>query len=151
MSACDLIGQARFCAGGMQNTQVSGQVARAAWENGGEMSQPQTTPRRPRHLMDPANLQPQRRDAMSLSSVQRWVMSVLAATTIEHFAAGLIVAAYFLDDGRPGAQAGLLVVAAVVGMFGVAAAFLIHQRRPLTPWLLAGLVPAIVGAYLIYR
>lgn len=87
---------------------------------------------------------------MTLSQVQKWVMSVLAVTTIEHLSAGLVVAAYFLSDGRPGGQAALLVVAGVVGLLAVAAGFLIHGRRPVTPWLLAGLLPALVGVWLIY-
>jgi hypothetical protein len=87
---------------------------------------------------------------MSLSQVQKWVMSVLAVTTIEHLSAGLVVAAYFLSTGRPGARLGLLVIAGIVGMLAVAAGFLIHGRRPLSPWLLAGLVPALVGVWFMY-
>jgi hypothetical protein len=33
-------------------------------------------------------------------------------------------------------------------MVGVAAGFAIHQRSVLTPWLLVGLVPGIVGLWL---
>jgi hypothetical protein len=83
---------------------------------------------------------------MSLSSVQKWVMSILAVTTIEHLAAGIVVAAYFLEDGRDGARAGLLAVAAFFGMVAVAVGFLIHKRNPVSPWLLLGLSPALVGA-----
>ena len=67
---------------------------------------PATPPvRRPRHLLDPSDLQRSHRSSQSstesLTNVQRWVMSVLAATTILHFAAGLVVAAVFLDESRP--------------------------------------------------
>jgi hypothetical protein len=86
---------------------------------------------------------------MSMTSVQRWVMSVLAVTTIGHFSAGLVLAAVFLEDARTGAQIGLDVIAGVVGVLGVAAGFLIHQRKPLSPWLLLGLLPAAVGLYVI--
>ncbi|WP_310964517.1 hypothetical protein [Nocardioides terrisoli] len=108
--------------------------------------------RRARHLMDPANPRPpqQRGGSMSLTQVQKWVMSVLAVTTIEHLSAGIVVAAYFLDADRPGAQAGLIVIAALIGMVAVAAGFLIHKRSPLTPWLVLGWLPAVAGAYLIY-
>ena len=34
---------------------------------------------------------------MSLSTVQKWVLSTLAATTIMHLAIGLVVAAAFSD------------------------------------------------------
>jgi hypothetical protein len=37
----------------------------------------------------------------------------------------------------------------VVGVLGVAAGFLIHQKNPLTPWLVLGLLPAAVGLYFI--
>lgn len=86
---------------------------------------------------------------MSVGSVQRWVMSVLAVTTVGHFAAGLVLAAIFLEDGRPGARVGLVVIAGVVGVLGVAAGFAIHQKSPLTPWLVLGLVPAAVGPFFV--
>ena len=120
-------------------------------------------PRRRRHLMDPANSQrtaPSGAQSgqsagrsggkpMSISSVQRWVMSALALTTIGHFAAGLVVAAIFLEDGRPGARVGLTLIAGVVGVLGVAAAFAIHQKSPVTPWLLVGLLPTAVGLFFV--
>jgi hypothetical protein len=87
---------------------------------------------------------------MSLSQVQKWVMSVLAVTTIGHLAAGLVVAAYFLEDGRPGARIGLLVIAGMFGMVAVVVGLLIHQRRPVTPWLLLGWAPAVAGAVLFW-
>lgn len=115
------------------------------------MSQPDSRPAAPRrkHLMDPANPRPQAsRQSMSMTSVQRWVMSVLAVTTIGHFAAGLVIAAVFLDRGT-GSQVGLDLIAGVVGVLGVAAGFMIHQKKPVTPWLLLGLLPAVVGFYFI--
>lgn len=121
------------------------------WENGSTMTPaPASPPRRARHLMDPDAPRGVRRDPMSLSQVQKWVMSVLAVTTIEHLSAGLVVAAYFLSTDRPGAQAGLLVIAGIIGMLAVVAGFLIHGRRPVSLWLLLGTVPALVGAWFIY-
>ena len=112
------------------------------------MSLPPVPPRR-KHLMDPANPRPQvSRQSMSMTSVQRWVMSVLAVTTIGHFSAGLVLAAVFLDRGT-GSQVALAGIAGVVGVLGVAAGFLIHQKNPLTPWLVLGLLPAAVGLYFI--
>ena len=84
-----------------------------------------------------------------MGSVQRWVMSVLAVTTIGHFAAGLVIAAVYMDSRPVSARVGIDVIAGVVGVLGVAAGFLIHQKSALTPWLLLGLVPAAVGLYLI--
>ena len=114
------------------------------------MSQPApSTPRRRRHLMDPNNPRPQVQGGMSMTSVQKWVMSVLAVTTIGHFSAGLVIAAVFLDTRGVGAQVALDLIAGLVGVLGVAAGFLIHGRRPFTPWLVAGLIPAAIGLYYI--
>ena len=111
--------------------------------------------RRPRHLLDPENLQQSHRSSQSsqesLSSVQRWVMSALAVTTIMHLAVGVVVAAYFIDASRNGARVGLCVIAAVIGMLGVAAARLVHYKTPLSSWLLVGLVPGVVGVWLVLR
>jgi hypothetical protein len=100
--------------------------------------------------MDPANPpRPRPQGSMSMSQVQKWVMSVLAVTTIGHLSAGLVIAAVFLDENRTGARVGLDLIAGVIGVLGVAAGFLIHGRRPFTPWLLAGLIPAAIGLYVI--
>jgi hypothetical protein len=86
---------------------------------------------------------------MAMGTVQRWVMSVLAVTTIGHFAAGLVLAAVFMDRGEQVARVGLVGIAGVVGVMGVAAGFLIHQRSVLTPWLAVGLLPLVVGLWLV--
>jgi hypothetical protein len=86
---------------------------------------------------------------MAMGTVQRWVMSALAVTTIGHFAAGLVVAAVFMDGTEQVARIGLVVIAGVVGVLGVAAAFLIHQKSALTPWLVLGLLPLAVGLYFV--
>ena len=86
---------------------------------------------------------------MAMGTVQRWVMSALAVTTIGHFAAGLVVAAIFMDGTEQVARIGLVVIAGVVGVLGVAAAFLIHQKSALTPWLVLGLLPLAVGLYFV--
>ena len=110
-----------------------------------------TPVRRPRHLLDPNDLHRSHRSSQSstesLTNVQRWVMSVLAATTILHLAAGLVVAAVFMDESRSGARLGLIAIAAIIGILAVATGRLIHARSPFTPWLLAGLLPALVGLW----
>jgi len=85
---------------------------------------------------------------MSLGTVQRWVLSTLVAITILHLSMGLVVAAAFSD--RLDAQIGLLVIGAAFGVVAIIAALLIHQHRLLSPWLLLGLAPSIVGAYFIF-
>jgi hypothetical protein len=101
-----------------------------------------------KHLMDPHNPRPQNREPMSLGRVQKWVLSTLAATTILHLAAGLVVAAVFSE--RVDAQVGLLAIGAAFGVIAILAALIIHQHRLLSPWLLLGLVPSIVGAVVIF-
>ena len=101
-----------------------------------------------KHLMTPGQPRPQQRYSTSLTSVQRWVMSTLVATTILHLAIGMVVAAYFSD--RLDSQIGLLVIAALFGLIAFGAALLIHKRSPWSLWLLPGLLPALVGAYLLF-
>jgi peptidoglycan/LPS O-acetylase OafA/YrhL len=84
---------------------------------------------------------------MTLGGVQRWVLSTLTATTIGHFAGGLVLAAVFVDESRLDARIGLLALAAVVGLLAMAAALIIHQRSLLSPWLMLGVVPALIGTY----
>jgi len=109
-------------------------------------------PRRARHLMDPS--QPRKptspEDLARLDRVQKWVLSVLTVTTIGHLALGLVLAALTITEDSPGAQVGLCVLASVTGVIAVAAGFAIHRRAPLTPWLLLGLIPGIVGLVLAF-
>lgn len=115
------------------------------------MTQQPAAPRRPRHLIDPDNPRPaQRRDSMSLTQVQRWVMSSLALTTILHFAAGLVVAAVFLEESRTDGRIALNILAGAVGVMSVAAFRLIHQKNPLSPWLLVGLLVMPVGFWFTF-
>jgi len=85
---------------------------------------------------------------MSLGRVQRWVISTLAVTTILHLAVGLVVAAMFIDDSRLDSRIGLLCIAGAFGVISVLAGLAIHGQRLLSPWLLLGPLPAVVGAYL---
>ena len=106
--------------------------------------------KRRRHLMDPAAPRPAPSGSMSLSQVQKWVMSSLAVTTILHLAVGLIIAAAVVDDDRMDARVGLLVIAGCFGVLSVVAALAIHQKPLLSPWLLLGLVPAVVGIAFVF-
>lgn len=115
------------------------------------MTEP-TTPRRARHLMDPNNPRPaQRSGSMSLDRVQKWVMSVLAATTILHLSAGLVIAAIFIHTEKLGPRIGLNVLAGAFGVIAVVAARAIHQAKFVSPWLLLGIVPMFVGLFLTFR
>lgn len=105
-------------------------------------------PRRAKHLLDLDNPRPRRPDPMNVQQVQRWVMSVLVLTTGVHFSGGVVVAAFFADERV--ARNGLLVMAGIVGMLSVAGAMAIHRRRLPNLWLLLGLIPSLVGAWLMY-
>lgn len=109
---------------------------------------PPEKPRVRKHLMTPGAPRPQNAEPMSLGRVQRWVLSTLAATTIMHMAIGLVVAAAFSE--RLDAKIGLLVIGAAFGLVAMATALIIHRHRLLSAWLLLGLVPSAVGAWLIF-
>lgn len=117
-----------------------------------------TTPERPqqrkaRHLIDfdaPRSRHDSAAAEKRLSTVQKWVLSTLAATTVLHLSVGIVIAAFFLDRGRA-EQLLLCAIAAAFGVLALAVARAIHQVRIPSPWLLAGTVPAIVGAVLILQ
>lgn len=120
------------------------------------MSEQQAKPKkRPRHLMDPDNPHREVKSAatgsMHLEPVQKWVLSILAAVTIAHLAAGLVIAAMYVDDTKTDAQIGLNVLAGAFGVIAVAVFRVIHQLRPLSAWLLLGLVPTALGLWLTFR
>lgn len=113
-----------------------------------------TTPRRARHLMDPNAPRPvrdQSREDRSLTRVQRWVMSVLAVSTIAHLAGGIVLAALTIDDPQPGARVGLCIIAGAFGVLSVAVGLAIHGRRVLSPWLILGVLPTVIGLWLLQR
>ena len=90
----------------------------ASEEDNGVMSAPKPVPRR-RHLMDPDNPRPAPSGSMSLSQVQKWVMSVLVVTTILHLVVGLVAAAAVVDGDRLDAEIGLLLIAGAFGVLGI--------------------------------
>lgn len=105
--------------------------------------------RRP-HLIDP-NAPRRKYDPEAeakLVRVQQWVMSTLAVTTILHLVVGLIVAAVMLDEPTPGARVGLNIIAGLFGVIAVAAFRAIHKKSLLSPWLLVGVLPTLLGLWL---
>ena len=87
---------------------------------------------------------------MGISQVQKWVLSILAVTTILHLAVGLTIAAVFLDASRTDGRVGLNVIAGLVGVGAVAAFRGVHQKPMLSPWLLLGLLICPIGLYLTF-
>ena len=106
---------------------------------------------RPKHLLDPDNPRPVNpRRQTSITTVQRWVLSVLAVSTILHMAVGVVAAAFTIDDDRPGAKVGMLVIAAIFGMGAVLAGAAIHGKRLLSWFLPLGWIPSVVGAFFLF-
>ncbi len=80
---------------------------------------------------------------MEVERVQRWVMSALLVTVAFIFAGGLaLLSASSVQDG---ARPGLLVMATIAGVLGIAGVRVIHAKSLITPWLLAGVLPALLG------
>lgn len=83
---------------------------------------------------------------MQVERVQRWVMSALLITVCALFSTGMAILSGIVE--RPGARPGLLGISGVVGLMAMAGMRAINLKRILTPWLLLGLLPAVVvGSY----
>jgi len=100
-------------------------------------------PNAPRPVRDP------HAEDRSLTTVQRWVMSTLAVTTLLHLSAGVIIAGMAESDPAMSAQIGLSIIAGAFGVMAVVAALAIHGRSILSWWLLLGPLPTAVGLWLI--
>lgn len=83
---------------------------------------------------------------MQVERVQRWVMSTLLTTVLFIFAGGLAILSGHLPD-QHGARVGLPVLAGVIGVSAILGVRIINGRRLLTPWLLLGVLPAVIGWY----
>lgn len=100
----------------------------------------------PRPVRDPSAVA---EEEAKLTRVKQWVTSTLAITTLLHLAVGCVFAALTLP-GRS-SQIGLCVIAGIFGIFSVAAGLAIHRRSLLSPWLLLGTIPTMVGIWVINR
>ena len=94
--------------------------------------------------MDPANPVRQVNDHQ-FTQVQRWVVSVLAVTTILHLSVGMVIGAFFLDEDATVSRFGLCVIGGLFGVVAAGVGRLIHQKPILSPWLALGFVPGLVG------
>ena len=104
--------------------------------------------KQPKHLMTPGRPRPQPARSMSLTSVQRWVMSTLLISTGLHMAAGLVFAARYVEETS--STIGLLVISGAFGLLSLAAGLLIHRAPLRHPLMLAGLLPPLVGWWWIF-
>ena len=114
------------------------------------MNQPPAQPpvKQRKHLMTPGQVRPQPARSMSLTSVQRWVMSTLAVSTGLHMAAGLVLAAHYVEPLS--SRIGLLVISGAFGLLTMAGGLLIHRTTLRHPLLLVGLLPPLVGTWWIF-
>jgi hypothetical protein len=80
---------------------------------------------------------------MEVERVQRWVMSALLVTVLFIFGGGMALLSGYSE--QPGARPALLVVSGVVGLLAVLGVRVIHAKSLLTPWLVAGFLPALLG------
>jgi hypothetical protein len=112
----------------------------------------QQDPARPakqrKHLMTPGQPRPRPARTMSLTAVQRWVMSAVAVSTLLHMAVGLVFAAYYVDEQS--SKIGLLVISGAFGLISMASGLLIHRKSLVHPLMLVGLLPPLIGAWWIF-
>ena len=83
---------------------------------------------------------------MEVERVQRWVMSGLLVTVSFIFAEGLALLS--ASSVQVGARPGLLAMSLVVGVMAIEGVRVIHAKPLLTPWVLAGALPTVLGWYL---
>ncbi len=105
-------------------------------------------PKQRKHLMTPGQLRPQPARSMSLTSVQRWVMSAVAVSTLLHMSVGLVFAAYYVDEQS--SKIGLIVISGAFGLMSMAAGLLIHRRSVVHPLMLVGLLPPLLGGWWVF-
>jgi len=98
--------------------------------------------------MDPDNLVRPVNDHR-LTQVQRWVVSVLAVTTILHLSVGLVIDAFFIDEDAVASRAGLCVIGGLFGVVAAGVGRLIHQKPIASMWLAVGFLPGLVGIVLV--
>jgi hypothetical protein len=102
-------------------------------------------PKQRKHLMTPGQLRPQPARSMSLTSVQRWVASSIAVSTLLHMSVGLVFAAHYVDEQS--SKIGLIVIAGAFGLMSMASGLLIHGKSFAHPLMLAGLLPPLLGGW----
>lgn len=126
------------------------------------MSLQEPTRKVPKHLIDPASLQPgaararqkpeqREQDLEKLTRVKQWVTSALVLTTMFHLSVGLMIAAYYTNEDRTDARIGLNVIAGILWVAGIAGARAIHKKNPISLWLVAGLALPALGLYVTLR
>ena len=91
-------------------------------------------------------------EARSLDLVQRVVFSAIVMVVTGSIA--MVLALYLAlspERFRPAETLILWGMTGVIGLITVILVLLINRRRPLSPWLVLGLLPMAVSAYWIFR
>ena len=90
------------------------------------------------------------RRELTIEQVQRWVVSFLILA-VSAFPLGALVAVIrsIVDDGRRSDGVILLVVMGVIGVVALGAIRLVHRRPAFAPWILLGVVPAVIAGIFI--
>jgi hypothetical protein len=84
-----------------------------------------------------------------LTQVQRWVISVLAVTTILHMSIGLVIGAFFINEDEVASRVGLCIIGGLFGVVAAAVGRLIHQKPVASLWLAVGFLPGLVGIVVV--
>lgn len=90
------------------------------------------------------------RRELTIEQVQRWVATFLILA-VSAFPLGALVAVIrsIVDDGRRSDGIMLLIVMAVIGIVALGAIRLVHRRPAFAPWILLGVLPAVVAGFCI--
>ena len=87
---------------------------------------------------------------MDITTVQRWILAGMLGSFGLSLAASLSYSAILMmDRDKVGNSWGLWAMGVIVGLLVMGGTRLIHERSPLSWWLLLGLVPAVPGAYFL--
>jgi len=82
--------------------------------------------------------------------VQRWILTGMLGTFGFSIAISLSYSAMLMmDEKEPGRSWGLWTMGLVVGVLVMGGVRLIHDRTPLSWWLVLGVMPAAIGAYFL--
>jgi hypothetical protein len=80
---------------------------------------------------------------VEVERVQRWVMSALLVTVCFILASGLALLS--ATSVQANARPALLSMSLVVGLVGIVGVRLVNAKSLVTPWLLLGVLPAVLG------
>jgi hypothetical protein len=89
-------------------------------------------------------------DAKSLDLVQRWVISTLLIVVGGAPTCALAAYSNHLPTDDRSSAIGLWVMSCVLGLFTAGGVLVIHRRFPVSPLLIVGLVPSLIGAYYLF-